>query len=447
MSDVGFLNSVKSHFKNSDEAEEEEFERAFREGRFPDDVDFEPLSNTGNFVATGVQPEEPTLPDSDEGLERMGMGTEVLPPAAPASQGQSQQHPQQVPPELQGATWAPQGYGQPRAPQAAPVPVGQAVRPAPVTAARPGQPGRPAGAPQGRPRPAAPNQGRAPQGTGAVAPYLSQNAPAGSAAPRPLSSEGGVQVFEREGGRSTRTTPPRTEPFADRLRARVAAANVSGVIDDGLGRSHAAVDGPSVTGSGKVVRPSGPAQPRRDIDVRNDDLEAELAARRRERRASASAPARSDAPAPRRTSDSARSAAPASRRPASEPLPPRERPSSTPAAEHRPAPQPRPAAPESDAVEPFKLPTTPIVLRPRVYDDVSQVAAGVISHHQPVVLVLRGSSAEVARRIMDFSFGLCCGTGAQMEQLDDRVYAVMPRGTTIGDPDIAALRRQGVLRG
>ena len=45
---VGFLDNVRSHFKNNDE---EEFERAFRDPSWPVGVDdFEPMSNTGSFL-------------------------------------------------------------------------------------------------------------------------------------------------------------------------------------------------------------------------------------------------------------------------------------------------------------------------------------------------------------------------------------------------------------
>ena len=298
---MGFLNSVKSRFKSHDEQEEEEFERAFREGRFPDDEGFEPLSSTGHFVATDVQAQEPSLPDPDEGLERMGMGTGA-PGAAPtassvvASFGTSDWSPRQgatgrtQPSQGQAAHAAPrQGQGGWDAPAdedpfAAPSMPHMAVVPPANGAMRPRQaaPAGVAGA-QGGQR----QMGRAPQQGGAVAPGQvgARMAPDTSyATMRPLSEEEGVTVLEREeGARSHAPARPQNPSFADRLHARVAAANVSGVIDDGLGRSPIAVNGPSDTANGKVVRPSGPARPRRATDVRGDELEAELAARRRGR--------------------------------------------------------------------------------------------------------------------------------------------------------------------
>lgn len=500
---MGILDSVKSHFKSRDASEEEEFERAFREGRFPDDIDFEPLSNTGNFVAAGVEPEDPLLPDPDEGLERMGLSPQdpqdsqvsagpgqqaddpfaapAMPQAAagvvPLVGGSSRMQGAGAPGVAQRGGAAP-SMGRPGSAPAAGAPRQGQGQPG-MGAPRQGVPGGgvPAGArgmqgaPAGSGRGAAASQGARPgtagRPSGAAAPV---STPAG-AAPRPVAEEEGVQVFERQPGRSARpTTPPQGEPFADRLRARVAAANVSGVIDDGLGRSRIATNGPapSDTGNGKVVRPSGPARPRRSVDASADELEAELAARRRNRQgqASGAAPAqgarpsatpRRPAPAGEGRASDAQAGAPAgrfadedaaSRAPRASHEPPRDanaRPASSGAGAA--ASTSAPAASPAGEVEPFRLPTTPIVLSPRRYDDVSQIAAGVITHHQPVVLVMRGTPSDTTRRIMDFSFGLCCGTGAQMEQIGDRVYAVVPRGTQIGDPDMAALRRQGLVRG
>ena len=45
MRHVGFLDNVRSHFRNNDE---EEFERAFHEGVWPEGI--EPMTNTGSFL-------------------------------------------------------------------------------------------------------------------------------------------------------------------------------------------------------------------------------------------------------------------------------------------------------------------------------------------------------------------------------------------------------------
>ena len=319
---VGFLNSVKSHF-NKEDSEEQDFERAFREGRFPEGVDdFEPLSNTGSFVAAGLEPEE------QPAYEREGAG-------AYAEQ--------------------PDPFAEPPAPYE----------------------------------------------------------------PRDIAEEG-VQVVERVPGAATPASGAvKPEPFAARLRARVAAANVAGQADETLGRS------PAATGS----QPAAVARPQRRADVGADELEEELAERRRARSE------RVGTPALRVVADEPRAASPD--------VPAREAASDT--AEARVEGQ-APRA-EKQPLKPLSLPTSALILRPRLYDDVKDVAEGVVSKHQPVILILRGSSAEVARRTLDFSFGLCCGIQAEMRQLGERVYAIVPRGTEIADADLTTLRHQGVIRG
>lgn len=339
MISVGFLNSVKSHFSKED-SEEQDFERAFREGRFPEGVDdFEPLSNTGSFVAAGLEPEE-----------------------QPAFE-------------------------------------------------------------QGQPDPfAEPAPGAYVDGYSA-------------GTPRPDLGDEGVQVVERvPGAQAPLTGAVKPEPFAARLRARVAAANVAGQDDGSLGRSKFATDAQN------PVPPSA-ARPQKRADVGSDELEAELAERRRARSERVGAPALhvvSDDPkvadAEGRTFEIAARAEAAAKERAQ-------------AKDSAPEAKVAEKSAERPPLKPLSLPTSAIVLRPRLYDDVKDVAEGVVSKHQPVILILRGSSAEVARRTLDFSFGLCCGIQAEMRQLGERVYAIVPRGTEIADADLTTLRHQGVIRG
>ena len=320
---VGFLNSVKSHF-NKEDNEEQDFERAFREGRFPEGVDdFEPLSNTGSFVAAGLEPEE------QPAFEREGAG-------AYAEQ--------------------PDPFAEPPA----------------------------------------------------------------AYEPRDIAEEG-VQVVERvPGAAAPASGAVKPEPFAARLRARVAAANVAGQTDETLGRS------PVATGA----QPPVAARAQRRADVGADELEEELAERRRARSERVSTPAlRVVADKPREGGQDA---------PAHKAAPDALEDRGTQAASTHTEKQP---------LKPLALPTSALILRPRLYDDVKDVAEGVVSKHQPVILILRGSSAEVARRTLDFSFGLCCGIQAEMRQLGERVYAIVPRGTEIADADLTTLRHQGVIRG
>lgn len=235
----------------------------------------------------------------------------------------------------------------------------------------------------------------------------------------------GVHVVARnDGGRADRPAPAQADsrPFAERLRERVAAANVSGQGDETLGRSRAAVG-----------QPAPPARARRPEAASTAQIDAELEERRARRATGPVRPAPAREPAPRQAEPDLR----ARRDPgvlASEPR-------------SCPAARPEARATAEAPVQARPVPLESVVIRARSYDDVRDVAQAVMAEHRPAVLVLRGSSGEVARRVLDFSFGLCCGTGAAMQELGERVYCVLPHGTCMTDEDVLRLKRQGLVRG
>ena len=73
------------------------------------------------------------------------------------------------------------------------------------------------------------------------------------------------------------------------------------------------------------------------------------------------------------------------------------------------------------------------ILRPESYDDVETVVRRV--HPQPV-LVFAGVRTEVAKRVLDFSYGFACGLGASVRELGDRVFIVLPQGCEVKDSDL-----------
>ncbi|MFR2950905.1 MAG: cell division protein SepF [Collinsella intestinalis] len=84
------------------------------------------------------------------------------------------------------------------------------------------------------------------------------------------------------------------------------------------------------------------------------------------------------------------------------------------------------------------------VLRPESYDDVEIVVRRVRTR-QPVVLVFAGRT-EVAKRVLDFSYGFACGSGASVRELGDRVFIVLPVGCEVKETDLAKLRKDGYLK-
>lgn len=128
-----------------------------------------------------------------------------------------------------------------------------------------------------------------------------------------------------------------------------------------------------------------------------------------------------------------------------------------PAVPEKPAAAPAPAAPaapaptKSAASRPAQqdAPTfssDAVIVRTRTYDDVRKIASGLLSDHRPVVLAMRGTSDASCQRILDFSFGMCCASGASMSELGQKVYAICPKGVTVSEATMADLKRQGILR-
>ena len=85
------------------------------------------------------------------------------------------------------------------------------------------------------------------------------------------------------------------------------------------------------------------------------------------------------------------------------------------------------------------------ILRPESYDDVETVVRRVRTR-QPVVLIFAGVRTEVAKRVLDFSYGFACGLGASVRELGDRVFIVLPQGCEVKDSDLDKLRTEGYLK-
>lgn len=85
------------------------------------------------------------------------------------------------------------------------------------------------------------------------------------------------------------------------------------------------------------------------------------------------------------------------------------------------------------------------VLRPESYDDVETVVRRVRTR-QPVALVFAGVRTEVAKRVLDFSYGFACGSGASVREVGDRVFIVLPQGCEVKQTDLANLRKDGYLK-
>ncbi len=85
------------------------------------------------------------------------------------------------------------------------------------------------------------------------------------------------------------------------------------------------------------------------------------------------------------------------------------------------------------------------ILRPESYDDVETVVRRVRTK-QPVALVFVNVKTETAKRVLDFSYGFACGSGASVKEVGDRVFMVLPKGCEVKESDLAKLRSEGYLK-
>lgn len=86
----------------------------------------------------------------------------------------------------------------------------------------------------------------------------------------------------------------------------------------------------------------------------------------------------------------------------------------------------------------------PYVLRPVSYEDVQTVVRRVRTN-QPVVLNFRSTNIDIAKRVLDFSYGLSFGIDGEIAELGDRVFAVLPHGLTLSQSDIDKLVADGEI--
>jgi cell division inhibitor SepF len=73
----------------------------------------------------------------------------------------------------------------------------------------------------------------------------------------------------------------------------------------------------------------------------------------------------------------------------------------------------------------------------------AQELADTFKGNQPVVMNLRHADREVARRLIDFSSGLCYGLGGRMEKLDGQVYLLSPANIEVTEDERTRLRDRG----
>lgn len=81
----------------------------------------------------------------------------------------------------------------------------------------------------------------------------------------------------------------------------------------------------------------------------------------------------------------------------------------------------------------------PVTAKPRVVIPLSFNDAQEVADHyrdnQPVIVNMQNAQRDLARRLIDFSSGLCYGLGGQMERVADQVYLLTPSDVEVADEE------------
>jgi len=76
----------------------------------------------------------------------------------------------------------------------------------------------------------------------------------------------------------------------------------------------------------------------------------------------------------------------------------------------------------------------PKVIIPQSFND-AQLVADTFREPKPVIVNMQSAERDLARRLIDFSSGLCYGLGGQMEKVARDVYLLTPDDVEVADED------------
>ena len=76
----------------------------------------------------------------------------------------------------------------------------------------------------------------------------------------------------------------------------------------------------------------------------------------------------------------------------------------------------------------------PHAVAPKSFADAQEMADRFLAD-QPVIINLQGVEAELSRRIIDFSSGICYGLGGAMEKVASQVYLLTPHDVEVSADD------------
>ena len=80
----------------------------------------------------------------------------------------------------------------------------------------------------------------------------------------------------------------------------------------------------------------------------------------------------------------------------------------------------------------------PYVMVPRMFDDAQQIGDR-FKRDQPIILNLQGLDRDTARRLLDFSSGLCYAREGEMRRVAHAVFMLVPANVVVGDVQPSAV--------
>lgn len=83
------------------------------------------------------------------------------------------------------------------------------------------------------------------------------------------------------------------------------------------------------------------------------------------------------------------------------------------------------------------------VLRPRSYGEVERIAK-IVRAGDIAILSLKDTPDDLAKRVLDFSFGVACCAEARVDCIGSKTFAIT-RGSALGEAELSSLRAQGVF--
>jgi cell division inhibitor SepF len=80
---------------------------------------------------------------------------------------------------------------------------------------------------------------------------------------------------------------------------------------------------------------------------------------------------------------------------------------------------------------------------PRSFNDAQQVADR-FKADQPIIVNLQAVDRELARRLIDFTSGLCYALDGNMEKVADNVYLLSPSNVQVPEEERRRLQERGL---